>query len=444
MQLCSLPLLAFALGRLEVKQLGAQARWALAIIAGLIVLPLLQLVPLPPTIWTSLPGRAPFAAAYEAAGMAVPWLPLSLDPEATWFSFLSLLPAVAVFLALMALDLKLRRLIGFVILGFAFASVLLGLAQLAGGMESPLRFYNPTSDTDSVGFFANRNHYTALLTAAIPIAAGLSMGFAGERTARRRPALLLLLIAYAVLLTGVGMAHSRAGLLLAFVAVIASTGLVWAARNNGEPLAGRFKFPLLFAAANFCGLFLAFQFGFVGLANRLEKEGLVSDLRRPIAEVTLHAIEGNLPFGVGFGAFEPVYQIYEPVSLALPPFINHAHDDWLELVLDGGLPVVALLIGFLVWFAFAGVRAWRGLYPAGSPVDQAVARAGPIIVGMLLLHSIVDYPLRTTSMMVVFAFAAALMVPARESRASGRGVRRSYRPEERPLSPLAQRLRGAR
>ncbi len=388
-----------------------------------------------------MPGRAPFVAAYQAEGMALPWAPLSLDPGATWLSFLSVLPAISVFLALLFLDLKTRRILSLVILGFAFGSVLLGLAQLADGPASPLRFYDPTNLGDSVGFFANRNHYAALLTAVIPIAAAWSVGLARGRNSKRGLGLALLLVAYVVLLLGLGMAHSRAGLILAFVAGFASTALAFGSEATGAGPQGRMKLPLFFICANLCGLVLAFQFGFVGLANRLENESVLKDLRWPIAEATTHAIEANLPMGVGFGAFEPVYQMFEAPTVTIPEYVNHAHDDWLELVLDGGLPALALILAFLLWYVRASIRTWREPLRTGSAVDRALARAGSILVGLLLLHSTVDYPLRTTSLMVVFAFAAALMIsPADTTQLASNPPRKSQWLDRRSASASATRL----
>lgn len=444
-QLCCLPLLGFALSKLWLEPIPSRAKWPLALIAAAALLPLLQLVRLPPFIWTSLPGRAPVAAAYQAGGLALPWEPLSLDPGATWLSFLSMLPAFSVFLALLFLELRTRRILSLLILGFAFVSVLLGLAQIAGGPASPLRFYDPTNPDNSVGFFANSNHYAALLTAAIPISAAWAVGMALDERSRRAVAVALLFMAYAVLLLGLGMAHSRAGLILAFVGGLASTALAWGSGFTGADRAGRMKLLLLLISANLCGLVLAFQFGFVGIANRLEHQSVLEDLRWPIAQVTTHALEANLPLGVGFGAFEPVYQMFEPPAVTLSDYVNHAHDDWLETVLDGGVPAVALMLAFVFWYAYASIRIWREPPRAGRAVDRALARAGPIVVGLLLLHSTVDYPMRTTSLMVVFAFAAALMIPPAYTEQVSDSPRRSGRlPRESGSAPTrarAQRVR---
>ena len=290
--------------------------------------------------------------------MGLPWEPLSLDPGVTWLSFLSLLPAISVFLALLATPLKTRRTVSLVILGFALVGALLGVAQLAGGSESELRLYNGNTNAgDAVGFFANRSHHAAFLTIAIPLATVWVVDVARLRTSQSKFWLAMLLLGYAVLLLGLGMAHSRAGLILGFVAGFLSVAIAWRSKTARDGRERR-KLTFFFVCANLLGLALAFQFGFVQLANRLENESALADLRRPIASVTMHAIDANLPMGTGFGAFEPVYQMFEPPALAIPEYINHAHDDWLELVLGGGIPALTSPASL---FALVFLRDLRGL-----------------------------------------------------------------------------------
>src|SRR3954463_13590248 len=66
-QLVSLPLLASALWKMRKAALSPLWRLALAILAATALLPLLQLFPLPPGLWSLLPGRAPFVASYAEA-----------------------------------------------------------------------------------------------------------------------------------------------------------------------------------------------------------------------------------------------------------------------------------------------------------------------------------------------------------------------------------------
>src|SRR6266852_537643 len=62
-QLAALPLLAWALFKLTPSQLGRGGQWAMVLLCVILALPLLQLIPLPPSLWSGLPGRREFASA---------------------------------------------------------------------------------------------------------------------------------------------------------------------------------------------------------------------------------------------------------------------------------------------------------------------------------------------------------------------------------------------
>ena len=94
-QLASLPLLGLLLLGAPHSAVRPLQQRVAAIVVLIALLPLLQLVRLPPMLWTLLPGRAAFAAAYREANISLPWLPISLHPAATWRSFLALSPPIA-------------------------------------------------------------------------------------------------------------------------------------------------------------------------------------------------------------------------------------------------------------------------------------------------------------------------------------------------------------
>ena len=381
-------------------------RGPLVLVALIFLLPLLQLVPLPASIWTSLPGRELFADGFRAAGMRLPWEPISLDPAATSLSLFSMIPAIATFIAALFLDLRQRRFLSLLILAFTGLSVLLGLAQLAGGPESPLRFYDPTNSTQAVGFFANRNHYAALLSCSIPLVSAWIVGHLATQGPRFRLSLMLLLVAYPGIMLGLGTAYSRAGLILGLVGGLGSIPLM---RDKGASGRRSGALLLLFCAAVLLGLGLAFQFGFVGISERLQA-GVLTDLRWPAASIVAGAIKRFFPVGTGFGTFVPVYQLFEGPDMLWDAFLNHADNDWLELALTGGLPALAVLLAFLLWFVRQSVRVWWQPPPHVGALDRALPRAASIIVVLLLLHSTVDYPLRTTTLMVVFSLSCGFMV----------------------------------
>ena len=130
-ELMSLPLLALALPRAMpfLKSFPS----ALALVVGVIALPCLQLIPLPPELWIALPGRDFVAEILTAAQAPISWRPISLIPSETWRALLSLLPAVAIFLAILSLGRDARRHLLLVALAIGVASAVLGMLQVLGG-----------------------------------------------------------------------------------------------------------------------------------------------------------------------------------------------------------------------------------------------------------------------------------------------------------------------
>jgi len=197
---------------------------------------------------------------------------------------------------------------------------------------------------------------------------------------------------------------------LALLIVAGLSGLLLAWRHDqGQSGRRLLRFAI---GTNVVALILAFQFGFVAFMQRAEDQGL-KDLRWPVARITSQAAIANMPFGSGFGTFVPVYDKFAPRTLLAETYVNRAHNDWLELWLTGGAPAIILLIGFLTWFGVATFRLWSSGEPEGPVLDLALAQAASIVIVLLLLHSVVDYPLRTPTLSVLFAMACAFLIPPR-------------------------------
>src|SRR5690606_34739815 len=81
---------------------------------------------------------------------------------------------------------------------------------------------------------------------------------------------------------------------------------------------------------------------------------------------------------------------------------NHAHNDLLELALTGGLPALSILGWFVAWF---GLNAASVLRQRDRSASTDFARLGVVMIVVLLLSSVVDYPLRTPLMAALFAMA---------------------------------------
>lgn len=411
--LAALPLLAWTVWRMRDRPLPDAWRGPLWLIGGLVAVGLLQLLPLPAAIWTLLPGRGGVAADMASAGLSPGWQPLSLSPQATQHSLIALIPGIAMFAAALQLSARDRARLLWLLLAVGLVSVVIGLIQVLQGEHSPLRFYAVTNPTPAVGFFANRNHLASMLVAGMAVAAALAVDAAVTRPLPRwrlGAALALLL----VLLVGDGLTQSRSGLLLLAPLSLGITALAWRAGLHRK-LTRTTLIGVGLAALTLVALTL---FAFHGAAERLTG-GFSDELRFQAFGVILKAIGDYMPFGSGFGSFVPVYKLLETPAVMQNTYVNHAHDDWLEIVLEGGLPVVALLVGFLIWWGRAGLALWR---KAGG--RDTLVRGAWLVTAVLLIHAFLDYPLRTPAMMSVFALACAMLVPPLpdEHGAEGRGL----------------------
>jgi O-antigen ligase len=395
-------------------------RVPLALCLVFAVVMVVQLIPLPPQVWLSLPERQLFAEPMNLVGLPQPWRPLSIAPDLTLNSLASLVVPVAVLTGFAALDRNQRFLLLPILIAAALVSVLLGIAQLVGGEMSPFYLYRITNRDSAVGLFANRNHQAALLVISFPMlaiwaATGVRAGRAADMNTIVTAAIAVFLVPM-VLVTG-----SRAGLLFGGVAA-AGAWLLYIQRAGvlKRRLHG-WRVPALgIGAIAVAGLaFSLAAFDRAESLRRLLQGGGVNDLRFETMGSVARLAAAMQPFGSGFGTFDPLYRVHERTELLTPFYLNHAHNDLLELAITGGIPALALLLAGIAWILFRATRLFRSWYAGSTQV--AFARMGMFVMLLLLAWSLVDYPLRTPSLVMIFAIAAGWlgMGGERESGSSG-------------------------
>ncbi|MDP8993385.1 MAG: O-antigen ligase family protein [Pseudomonadota bacterium] len=385
---------------------SADARPLFWVVGGFVAIGLLSLFPLPPDLWERLPGRHSISAGYRLLQLEPPSLPWSLSWSHTISSLLWLLPPAAMFVAVVQLPLAGRRFLAWVVVAIALCSIALGAAQLLGGPLSELRFYNITNRGAPVGFFANANHLATLLLCALPMVGYIAgrMGSEGQRAVRSSGIVIGAALA-AILLVGIAVTGSLAGFGLALPAGIASFLIYRRAAR------ARMGVTWLMAAGAFLLAFLA-----VAVAGPLSSEALSDEVagepasRAALAGRTLQAVKSYFPAGSGLGTFVEVYRTFDDPNRVDREYANHAHNDYLEVALELGLPGIVLVLGFAGWWAFRSAAAWKSdLRGAG------LGRAGSLIIAVVLLHSVVDYPIRTSAIAAVFALACGFLVPFRSA-----------------------------
>jgi O-antigen ligase len=114
------------------------------------------------------------------------------------------------------------------------------------------------------------------------------------------------------------------------------------------------------------------------------------------------------PFGSGYGSFDPVYRAFEPFDLLNTAYMNHAHNDLLQIIIEGGLPALILLILYLGWWVSRARAHWAT--PKRLTSSRLMGRLGSLVTLIMLLSSLVDYPLRMPLLAVVFSIASLWML----------------------------------
>jgi O-antigen ligase len=417
LELIAIPAFLVALSSLFALPRNANKRgteWALMLCVGVAILPLMQLIPLPPWIWTRLPHREQIAGVFDLLNQDLPWLPISVAPSLTWASVLSLLPPFAVFLGVLQLGYRERRMLSLILIGLGILAAFLGLLQVAQGTSSPWRFFAVTNNSEAVGFFANRNHLAALLYSVLLFGAAWAIDLAfsvGSWTDRRslETASIVMLtgsfLGLVVLVAAEVSTRSRAGLGLLIVALFGALTLAITDRRRSSGVT-----PVkLIAGATIVAFLLVVQFALYRVLDRFEDS--LQGARMEFAHNTISAAEAYMPFGSGFGTFVSVYPSFEPAQDAVDDrYVNHAHDDLLEVWLEGGVVSLILMAAFVPWLFLISAKNWLSTPPNSRPIDVLLARAATIVIPLIIVHSVVDYPLRTDAMMAVFALSCAILI----------------------------------
>lgn len=368
-------------------------------LAGAIVLlaaavPVLQLIPLPFPLWSSLPGRDLPAEILALAGAESAWRPLSLDPAATLRSALAMLPGLALFFAGLRLSADERLRLLFILIAVALASVVLGSLQRASGGAPWVTPFESSHRGYGAGLFVNRNHQATFLLIACLATAG-----AARARGALKPGPAQLGVAAGLILlfaAGVVATTSRSGLLVLVPTLALSLLLL---------------FPRGITPVRFFGGLLLLGVAVIAAARvgavRTTLNRFTSDLdiRFDYWADTIAAIANHWPVGSGLGTFVNAYAVFESLEAVVPTYAANAHNDYLELLLEAGLPALIGMTLFILFFLVAGVRLWRGWTRAPAAAGLA-AWAG---IAVILLHSIVDYPLRMLSLMAVFGLFCAML-----------------------------------
>lgn len=365
------------------------------------LIPLIQLIPLPRLIFSWLPKRNEIYAIYSDFGQHIDYHPISLTPEETLNGAMFYLQGYAIFISVCQLNWVQRKFLCSMVCGFGLLNVLL---IILGINISVISSNIMAENEDAFGLFRNANHASVFLCLNVLLFFGI---FANKITStgdKRIAYYFLCFVVFSVYGVGVHLCGSRAGFILfAFAVMLIGLFVVLGGVVNERRLRG--LLIAVFLSLGCAAIVLFFEAAtFKGFLFDLVRWGYFED--------TFRAIVDFFPHGSGIGSFEKIYPMYEPMSSFSDSYIRHAHNDWLEIVLEGGIIAIIALAFGIAWWVKGVIYYWGLVIRSNSqnPGDLPLHCVASIGIGLLFLHSFVDFPLRTGGIIIVFGLLAGLMV----------------------------------
>lgn len=364
------------------------------------LMPLLQCVPLPPAIWHALSGRELAAETLALTGAADHWHPITLNVQATYRTFLMSVWLLALLLAVLRMSSDEVRALFVMLLGLGILHVAIGMLQVASGGR--FLFYDVPNINFLLGFFANKNHSGLFIALLFPIGYLALYGDRGWDRTRLPLAAAATLVIFATLI----LTFSRAGLLFGLVAFVFLLLLV------NERRLSRTGRQAALAALAVIALLAIIASTDIATRSLGRFEGVSTDPRWLFWSWSRKLVPIYFPIGSGIGSFEEVFKVVERLSWVKPTYLNHAHNDYMEQLIEVGAaaPVLWMLVVAMVLTPIR--NAWRDR----ARTAGRTALMGAVIVLLILVHSSFDYPLRRPALAVVFITALAVLLRRSQQR----------------------------
>jgi O-antigen ligase len=396
-------------------KVSRSAVWLLGFLAIVFLVCLLQLLPLPAAFWASLPGRAEPAEVLAIVGVSEAALPLSLAPQATLEAMFWMLPPTAMLVLVVRLDIRTAVMAArWTVPALAAAGAILGIAQIVAADTISFYLHDGPAKGHAAGFFQVVNYQPTLMLMAVPFVAVLSARFAARFEIGDSYLAQAVLLGTLMLLLAAGLAAagSMAGYVLVIPVALASLPIALHRGISLPVFAGLLVFIVGLALAAF---YTAGSPLLTGVGSTDFGSGPLSRIDSWNRATSM--AQDYFPVGAGVGSFRDAFGSYEDALLVTDMHVVHAHNDYLEVLVETGLPGLLLIVGLIGWWAVMTVMIWRR-----PPEDGLRTRkAASIAVAVVLLHSLVDSPARTEAIACLAALCLGLMasVPPPRSKREG-------------------------
>lgn len=386
-----------------------RARQIATVPAALLALTVFQLLPIPTALLVWLRPSHPAWNVASPANAPPTFSTLSIAPYATRTHLVILACCITVFFFARALgqDRQMRRrLVGW-LLALGTFEALYGLVQHLSGWQRIFNYAKKYNLEEATGTYINRNHFAGFLEMVIPFGLALVLYENAKLMRRTHPARRLKAILSAENLPRVGLRLLATAVMLAALAFSRSRMGIVAAASSLALLAAfagfQRKAGLWFAAVLMISVTILVLW--MGATSTLERFGSVgqeystaSESRVSLWKDSARLVAGHPLLGSGLGTFPIAFTTVQTTFLG--KFVNHAHNDYLELASDLGIPATVLFFGSI---GTMFVRLARRLASAPVSFEKAAALGSLGAIAAILLHSIADFNLYIPANALVFS-----------------------------------------
>lgn len=240
------------------------------------------------------------------------------------------------------------------------------------------------------GPYVNHNHYAGLMEMLAPIP--LVVCFSRASRARK----ILAAFAAAWMASTIFLCGSRGGMVaLGGQLVIAGIFLLWHNRNRKPVLAFAVFVAIMLGLLSWLGSTEVLD-RIVSVHQEAHTE-LSGGIRLGIDRDAMKMFTRRPVMGWGLGTFPVIYPQFR--SFYTNHVIDHAHNDYVELLTETG----SLGIAILAWFLYVVFRsAARKLKDGPKDVNALVALAALLGISGILIHSLVDFNLQIPANALLF------------------------------------------
>jgi O-antigen ligase/tetratricopeptide (TPR) repeat protein len=351
------------------------------------------------------------------------WIPLTVNHKATLLEFLRISSYALFYILTVQLLSQSKRLTKTVRI-IAWLAMTIAFLAIIQKFTSPHHIYwfRPTPENaGTVGPWIYHNHYAGFMELVFPLVLALFFYYHPKFTSRQSMRARIVSIftspgsnfhfflgfGVILILASVFIALSRGGTISIVLGLFFFLTLL-ARKNTGHGKA----LPLIVLG---CALLAVTWFGWDPILSKFNisftETGGLSDGRLLIWQDCAPLIRDFLFTGSGFGTFINVFPQYNTIPNSA--IFDHAHNDYIELITDGGI------IGFILAACFVITimrHGFKRLKVRRDKYSIFVSIAGLTALFSILLHSVTDFNMHNGANGLYFFFLCGIVISAGNTR----------------------------